>query len=98
MNRNSENQSRLVKVTILVRIRPGILDPQGQAVLQVLHDMGENDVQEVRIGKMIEITLPESPSISERVHSWCKDFLSNPLVESFEVQNIEPVPHPSVSV
>ena len=98
MIRNSETQVRLVKITILVRIRPGILDPQGQAVQQVLHDMGENDVQEVRIGKLIEITLPESSSISERVQSWCKDFLSNPLVESFEVQNIEPLTHPSVSV
>ncbi len=98
MIRNSESQPRLVKITILVRVRPGILDPQGQAVQQVLHDMGENDVREVRIGKMIEITLPESDSIFERVHSWCKDFLSNPLVESFEVQNIEPLTHPSVSV
>ncbi|MHB1926336.1 MAG: phosphoribosylformylglycinamidine synthase subunit PurS [Leptospirillum sp.] len=98
MIRNSESEPRLLKITILVRVRPGILDPQGQAVQQVLHDMGENDVREVRIGKMIEITLPESDSISERVHSWCKDFLSNPLVESFEVQNIEPLTHPSVSV
>lgn len=98
MIRNSETQPRLVKITILVRVRPGILDPQGQAVQQVLHDMGENDVQEVRIGKMIEITLPDSASISDRVQSWCRDFLSNPLVESFEVQNIEPLTHSSVSV
>ena len=97
MNRNSEQSAQLVKATVLIRVREGILDPQGQAVLQVLHDMGENDVQDVRIGKVVEILLPESEAASGKIESWCAGFLANPLVESFEICRVEPAPRPPVS-
>ncbi len=101
MNRNSEQSAQLVKATVLIRVREGILDPQGQAVLQVLHDMGENDVQDVRIGKVVEILLPESEAasgkIESKIESWCAGFLANPLVESFEIFRVEPAPRPPVS-
>lgn len=97
MNRSSEQKVQMVKATILIRVREGILDPQGQAILQVLHDMGENDVQDVRIGKIVEILLPESEASSGKIDSWCAGFLANPLVESFEIQSIQPAPRPPVS-
>jgi phosphoribosylformylglycinamidine synthase len=87
----------MVKVIILVRVREGILDPQGQAVLQVLHDMGENEVREVRIGKIVEILLPQWVASSGKIESWCSGFLANPLVESFEIQSVEPASRPPVS-
>ncbi|AIA30528.1 phosphoribosylformylglycinamidine synthase, purS protein [Leptospirillum ferriphilum] len=87
----------MVKATILIRVREGILDPQGQAVLQVLHDMGENGVQDVRIGKIVEILLPESLASSGKIDSWCAGFLANPLVESFEIRSIEPALRSPVS-
>ncbi|KGA93542.1 phosphoribosylformylglycinamidine synthase subunit PurS [Leptospirillum ferriphilum] len=96
MNRSSEQQTHMVKATILIRVREGILDPQGQAVLQVLHDMGENEVQDVRIGKIVEILLPESVASSGKIDTWCAGFLANPLVESFEIRSIEPVLRSSV--
>lgn len=96
MNRSSEQQTHMVKATILIRVREGILDPQGQAVLQVLHDMGENEVQDVRIGKIVEILLPESVASSGKIDTWCAGFLANPLVESFEICSIEPVLRSSV--
>lgn len=98
MNPNSSPTASLVKVTILIRVRDGILDPQGQAVLQALHDMGENDLFSVRIGKMIEILIPASESLETRIKSWCQDLLSNPLVESYEIQSIEPVSHQPMSM
>ena len=96
MNRSSEQQTHMVKATILIRVREGILDPQGQAVLQVLHDMGENEVQDVRIGKIVEILLPESVASSGKIDTWCAGFLANPLVESFEICSIERVLRSSV--
>ncbi len=98
MNPKSDATLSLSKVTILVRVREGILDPQGQAVLQALHDMGENDLFSVRIGKLIEIYIPSSDTLESRLESWCRDLLSNPLVESYEIQSIKPVSHQPMSV
>ncbi|EQD40737.1 Phosphoribosylformylglycinamidine synthetase, PurS subunit, partial [mine drainage metagenome] len=82
------------KMTILVRIRPGILDPQGQAVCQALHDSGANEVTSVRIGKIIEITIEDKPfeDLSEVAKTFCESLLVNPLTEEFEILSIVPAP------
>ena len=98
MTQNSDSSRFLTKVTVLVRIREGILDPQGQAVCQALHDMGENDIFTIRVGKIIEIFLPSSEDTEERVRRWCDRILSNPLVENYEIQGIEPVRQQPMSV
>ncbi|EQD66279.1 phosphoribosylformylglycinamidine synthase subunit PurS [mine drainage metagenome] len=81
-----------LKITILVRIRPGILDPQGQAVCQALHDSGANEVSSVRIGKIIEITIEDKPfeDFSEVARRFCESLLVNPLTEEFEILSIVP--------
>lgn len=98
MTQKSDASRPLSKVTVLVRIREGILDPQGQAVCQALHDMGENDIFTIRIGKIIEIVLPSTDDTEARVRKWCDRILSNPLVETYEIQAIEPVRHQPTSV
>ncbi len=98
MNQNSSATASLSRVTILIRVREGILDPQGQAVLQAFHDMGENDLFSVRIGKLIEIYVPQTDALKSRIESWCQELLSNPLVESYEIQGIEPVTHQPMSM
>ena len=84
----------MLKITILVRIRPGILDPQGQAVCQALHDSGENEVESVRIGKLIEMTIEDKPfeDFSEVAKKYCESLLVNPLTEEFEILSIVPAP------
>ncbi|MDA8060373.1 MAG: phosphoribosylformylglycinamidine synthase subunit PurS [Leptospirillum sp.] len=83
-----------LKITILVRIRPGILDPQGQAVCQALHDSGANEVGSVRIGKLIELTIEDKPfeDFSETAKKFCESLLVNPLTEEFEILSIVPAP------
>ncbi|MHB1758072.1 MAG: phosphoribosylformylglycinamidine synthase subunit PurS [Leptospirillum sp.] len=83
-----------LKMTILVRIRPGILDPQGQAVCQALHDSGANEVESVRIGKIIEVIIEDKPfeDFAEVAKSFCESLLVNPLTEEFEILSIVPAP------
>jgi phosphoribosylformylglycinamidine synthase len=90
MPSNLEKTSR-VRVTILVRIREGVLDPQGEAVRQALSDMGHSQVEDVRIGKVIEVILPSEPGIPEKAREWCERLLSNPVVERYEIASVEPV-------
>jgi phosphoribosylformylglycinamidine synthase subunit PurS len=75
-----------VKATVLVRPKPGILDPQGDAVGSALGHLGF-DVQEARIGKVIDLELEAEDEAAARaqVQRMCERLLANPLIESYEV-------------
>ncbi len=80
-----------VRVTVLIRIRDGVLDPQGEAVKQALADMGHASVEDVRIGKIVELVLPSGPGLPELAREWCERLLANPVVERYEIASIDPL-------
>ena len=74
-----------MKARVLIRPKEGILDPQGQTVERALPALGFDGVSEVRIGRLIEL---EVPDIAE-VEAMCEKLLANPLVEDYEVVAVE---------
>ncbi len=78
------------KVKIEVKLKPVVLDPQGKTVLQALNNLGYEEVEDARIGKLIELRLSDGSeaNVRERVDEMCAKLLSNPVIENFEV-NIE---------
>jgi phosphoribosylformylglycinamidine synthase len=76
-----------VKATVLVRPKQGILDPQGQAVESALGHLGFK-VSDARIGKVIdlEVDAPDETTARTQVEEMCRQLLTNPLMESFEVE------------
>jgi len=74
----------MTTVRVVITLKPGVLDAQGQAVRQGLHALGYEGVSEVRIGKHIEITMPEETSVDE-INAMCRRFLANPLIEEWHV-------------
>lgn len=78
---------------VIITLRKSILDPQGKAVHHALESLGMNSIQEVRIGKHIELAI-EAPSV-EDAHSItetaCKKLLANPVMEDyiFNIENIK---------
>jgi phosphoribosylformylglycinamidine synthase subunit PurS len=76
-----------MKVTVLVRPKPGILDPQGEAVLGSLHHLGFA-VDEVRVGRVIDLELDTTDAAQARaqVERMCDQLLANSLIESFEIE------------
>ena len=76
-----------MKATVFVRPKPGILDPQGEAVLGALRHL-DFAVSDVRVGRMIDIEL-EAESVEDaraQVGRMCEQLLANPLIESFEIE------------
>jgi phosphoribosylformylglycinamidine synthase PurS subunit len=75
-----------VKATVLVRPKPGILDPQGQAVETSLRHLGF-DVGEARIGRLVDVELATEDADEARaqLEQMCKQLLTNPLIESYEI-------------
>ena len=74
-----------MRARVLIRPKEGILDPQGKAVLGALPRLGFEGVSEVRIGRLVEL---EVPDIAE-VEAMCEKLLANPLVEDYEVVAVE---------
>jgi len=76
-----------VKATVLVRPKPGILDPQGDAVGSALGHLGFA-VKDARVGKVIdlEVDAADAAEAKAQVERMCEQLLANPLIESFEVE------------
>ncbi|MES1248965.1 MAG: phosphoribosylformylglycinamidine synthase subunit PurS [Actinomycetota bacterium] len=76
-----------MKATVLVRPKQGILDPQGQAVESALGHLGFK-VSAARIGKVIDLDVdaPDAATAKSQVEEMCRQLLTNPLMESFEVE------------
>ena len=87
----TNRETSRVRVTVLIRIRDGVLDPQGEAVKHALKDMGHSTIEDVRIGKIVEVILPSGPGLPELAKEWCERLLANPVVERYEIASIDPL-------
>jgi len=76
-----------VKVTVLVRPKAGILDPQGEAVQGSLRKLGFA-VAGARVGRLVdlEVDAGSSQEAKAQVERMCQELLANPLIESFEIE------------
>jgi phosphoribosylformylglycinamidine synthase len=76
-----------VKVTVLVRPKAGILDPQGEAVQGSLRKLGFA-VSGARVGRLVdlEVDAASSQEVKAQVERMCQELLANPLIESFEIE------------
>jgi phosphoribosylformylglycinamidine synthase len=77
-----------VKVRVLVRLKPGILDVQGAAVKRALAGLGFNDVADLRVGKMIEVDVDASTATEarSRADQMCRQLLANPILEEYTIE------------
>ena len=75
-----------MKATVLVRPKPGILDPQGEAVQRSLQQLGF-PVEEARVGRVVdlELDLGDSDRTRAELERMCEQLLANPLIESYEI-------------
>jgi phosphoribosylformylglycinamidine synthase len=73
-----------------VRPKPGILDPQGEAVLGSLKQLGF-DVDDARVGRVIDLELRNGDREQARaeLERMCEQLLTNPLIESYEIELAE---------
>ena len=76
-----------MRATVLVRPRPGILDPQGQAVESSLRHLGF-DVDSARVGRLVDVDLPTEDRVAalDALGRMCEQLLTNPLIESYAIE------------
>lgn len=76
-----------MKFNVIVKPKEAVLDPQGNAVRDAMRHLGMPEVRSVRIGKFMEIELDGTDKgVEKRLHDLCRDLLSNPVIEDYELQ------------
>ena len=77
-----------MKVRVHVTLKPGVLDPQGQAIAHALGSLGFGGINDVRQGKMIELELTETDEDSARssVEAMCQKLLANTVIEDYRIE------------
>jgi len=77
-----------MKARVHVTLKPGVLDPQGEAVRHALGALGFDGVGEVRIGKVIELELDaaDRAAAEARVGEMCEKLLANTVIEAYRVE------------
>ncbi len=79
-----------MRVRIYITLKEGILDPQGKAVRHSLHTLGYTSVEDVRIGKYIEINIGDMSreNVDTEIKEMCNKLLANPNIENYRYEII----------
>ena len=79
-----------MKTRVIVMPKAAVLDPQGNAVRDAMRHLGMPEVRSVRIGKYMEIDINgQNGELESRLHRLCRDLLSNPVIEDYQLQKVE---------
>lgn len=83
----------MFKAIIYVTLKEGVLDPQGEAVKKSLHVLNYEKVEEVRIGKFIEVWLQSQDEETARreLEDMSDKLLANLVIEDYRVELMEVV-------
>ncbi|NEU31658.1 phosphoribosylformylglycinamidine synthase subunit PurS [bacterium LRH843] len=73
----------MYKVKVYVTLKASVIDPQGGALTTALKEMDYNELEEVRVGKYIELLLNSKENIDERIDEMCKKLLVNTVIEEY---------------
>lgn len=77
----------MYKIKVYVTLRESVLDPQGNAAKDALQNMGKTTVNDVRIGKYIELTLEKpTENIDEVIKEMCENLLVNTIMEDYRYE------------
>ena len=84
--RGASQYDERMKAKVIVMPKAAVLDPQGNAVRDAMQHLGMPEVRSVRIGKYMEIeTEGDAVDLEKRLHDLCRDLLSNPVIEDYEL-------------
>ena len=77
-----------MKVRISVSLKPGVLDPQGRAVHHALEGMGFAGIEDVRVGRLIELDAADDVS-DAALDEMCRRLLANQVIENYRIEKLE---------
>ena len=76
-----------MKVRIFVSLKPGVLDPQGRAVHHALEGLGFRGVEDVRVGRLIELDVADGTA-DATLKDMCEKLLANTVIENYRIERL----------
>ena len=76
-----------MKIRVLVSLKPGVLDPQGRAVHHALEGLSFNGVDDVRIGRTVELDVADDTS-DAALTEMCEKLLANTVIENYKIEKL----------
>ena len=76
-----------MKVRVFVSLKPGVLDPQGRAVHHALEGLGFAGVEDVRVGRLIELDVADSTT-DAALDDMCRKLLANMVIENYRIEKV----------
>lgn len=86
------SMAQTYQAQIYVTLRPSVLDPAGTAVQSNIQHLGYDNVERLRIGKYVEVTLTadNETAAKQQLDRLCDQLLANPVIENYRFE-LEPV-------
>jgi len=84
---NGKVQVNEFLVEVRISPRPGLLDPEGKAIHNALHSLEFDEVEDVRVGKLLRMKLlaDSEAGAREAAEQMCRKLLANPVTEDFDI-------------
>jgi phosphoribosylformylglycinamidine synthase len=76
------------RAVVYVRLKEGVLDPQGVTIQKALAQMGYDEFISVRSGRFFELEIASEGDPDGRLQEVCSRLLANPVIETFEVEKL----------
>ncbi len=77
----------LKKATVYVKLKDGVLDPEGKTIQKALSQMGYREFLSVRTGRFFELEIEANGSdMDSRIDEICSKLLANPVIENYRVE------------
>ena len=78
----------MYKATVTIKLKKGVLNPEGRTIQRALNFLGFNNVKEVQTYKMIDIIMEgeSEENVREKVEEMCKKLLANPVIHDYEIK------------
>ena len=76
----------MAQVKVYVTLKPSLLDTQGKVVQGALQQLGYGGVEQVRIGKYVEMTVADGSEMEAQIREMCDKLLANPVIEDYRYE------------
>ncbi len=83
-----EKENQIAHAVVYVKLKDGVLDPQGSTIRRALEDMGYGGIKDVRSGKVFEIAFQQDQGRKpeELLDEICRKLLTNPVIEKYNFE------------
>ncbi len=81
----------MTKIELHITLQPQVLDTQGQALTRAVHDLGYKQVNDIRVGKILFMTVEEASeeAVANVVNTLSEKLFANTVIEEYSYKIIE---------